>query len=154
MKHRNQVFNSVLLPQVVDTWMVSERKWDVWWMLQHVMLTLLQAVRQLPVSEVKGDQQWARVLLVFTHCDLSFQLLPWRKEKGERKHQYQYTICFTLRTQWRNYFTARCLLHVWRCDKHLLRIVASTNEGSGITIEEEIMAKVDWSQATLIIQWP
>ena len=52
----------------------------MWWR------TLLQAVSLPPVSEVKGDKQWARVLLVFTHSDLPPELLPWRKE---REHKYE-----------------------------------------------------------------
>lgn len=45
--------------------------------LPHRILNLLlQAVCQLPVSQVKGDQQRAGVLLVFAYCDLSLQILP------------------------------------------------------------------------------
>lgn len=45
----------------------------------YICWILLQAVSQLPVSDVEGDQQWARVLLVFAHGDLSLELLPWTK---------------------------------------------------------------------------
>lgn len=46
--------------------------------LPHRIHLLLQAVCQLPVSEVKGDQQRAGVLLVFAYCDLSLQILSYK----------------------------------------------------------------------------
>lgn len=66
---------------------------------------LLQAVSQLPVSEVKGDQQWAGVLLVFAHGDLSPQLLPWRNERAERNVSTNAQFCSSVGRQGSSRFT-------------------------------------------------